>query len=424
VLTYFGWPEARETDAERAVRAGLVVAAAVAKMSVRGELLQVRIGIATGLVIIGEPIGSGDSRQQTAVGETPNLAARLQGLAGPGQVVIDAATRRQIGGLFECQDLGTVELKGLPAAVPAWRVVSENRTLGQFEALRSGATPLVGRDEEMELLLRRWAQAKGGNGRVVLISAEPGVGKSRLAETLAERIIGEPHTQLRYFCSPHHQDSALYPVIQMERAAGFMHADSPAARFAKLQALLAATTPPIEDMALIADLHGLPSVDIAPPLDVTPQRKKEKTFEALLRQIESLSRHQPVLLLFDDIHWVDPSSRELLDRVIERVTDWPVLLLAMFRPEFQPPWIGQPHVMMLTLPRLDRRDTPAMVANVAGNAALPTEIMEEIAERTDGVPLFVEELTKAVVEGGTQAPTALAPCHIRRCLCQPPCMPL
>ena len=374
-----------------------------------GEPLQVRVGIATGLVVIGEPIGSGDSRQQTAVGETPNLAARLQGLAGPNQVVIDAATRRQIGGLFECQDLGTVELKGLPVAVPAWQVLSENRTLGQFEALRSGATPLVGRDEEMELLLRRWAQAKAGNGRVVLISAEPGVGKSRLAEALAERIAAEPHTRLRYFCSPHHQDSALYPVIaQMERAAGFAHADAPAARLAKLQALLAATAPPMEDVALIAELHSLPSADLAPPLDVTPQRKKEKTFEALLRQVEGLSRQQPVLMMFDDLHWIDPSSRELLDRVIERVADWPVLLLAMFRPEFQPPWTGQPHVTMLTLARLDRRDTAAMVANVAGNAALPAEIVEEIAERTDGVPLFVEELTKAVLESGAQAPAALS----------------
>ena len=404
VLIYFGWPEARETDAERAVRAGLAVAAAVSAAPVSGEPLQVRIGIATGLVVIGEPIGSGDSRQQTAVGETPNLAARLQGLAGPNQVVIDAATRRQIGGLFECQDLGTVELKGLPVAVPAWQVLSENRTLGQFEALRSGATPLVGRDEEMELLLRRWAQAKAGSGRVVLISAEPGVGKSRLAEALAERIAAEPHTRLRYFCSPHHQDSALYPVIaQMERAAGFAHADGPAARLAKLQALLAATAPPMEDVALIAELHSLPSADLAPPLDVTPQRKKEKTFEALLRQVEGLSRQQPVLMIFDDLHWIDPSSRELLDRVIERVADWPVLLLAMFRPEFQPPWIGQPHVTMLTLPRLDRRNTAAMVANVAGNAVLPAEIMEEIAERTDGVPLFVEELTKAVLEAGAQA---------------------
>ena len=409
VLIYFGWPEARETDAERAVRAGLAVATAVSEISTSGETLHVRVGVATGLVVIGEPIGSGDSRQQTAVGETPNVAARLQGLAGPGQVVIDAATRRQIGGLFECQDLGTVELKGLLTGVPAWRVLSENRTLGQFEALRSGATPLVGRDEETDLLLRRWTQAKAGNGRVVLISAEPGVGKSRLAEALAERIAAEPHTRLRYFCSPHHQDSALYPVIaQMERAAGFLHADDAAARSAKLQSLLTPASPAIEDVALIAELHSLPSGDLAPPLEVTPQRKKEKTFEALLRQVESLSRQQPVLMLFDDLHWIDPSSRELLDRVIERVSDWPVLLLAMFRPEFQPPWTGQPHVTMLTLARLDRRDTAAMVANVARDAPLPPEIMEEIAERTDGVPLFVEELTKAVIESGAQASAALS----------------
>jgi class 3 adenylate cyclase len=409
VLIYFGWPEARETDAERAVRAGVAVAAAVSATPLRGEPLQVRIGIATGLVVIGEPIGSGDSRQQTAVGETPNLAARLQGLAVPGQVVIDASTRRQIGSLFECQDLGTVELKGLPVAVLAWQVLAENRTLGQFEALRSGATPLVGRDEEMELLLRRWTQAKAGTGRVVLISAEPGVGKSRLAEALAERIAAEPHLRLRYFCSPHHQDSALYPVIvQMERAAGFLHADTSAAKTVKLRAWLATTAPPVEDVALIAELHSLPSADLGAPLDVTPQRKKDKTFEALLRQVEGLARQQPVLMLFDDLHWIDPSSREWLDRVIERVADWPVLLLAMFRPEFQPPWIGQPHVTLLTLTRLDRRDTAAMVANVAGNAGLPTEIVEEIAERTDGVPLFVEELTKAVLEANAEAPTALS----------------
>jgi class 3 adenylate cyclase len=410
VLIYFGWPEARETDAERAVRAALAVAAAVSEAQAAGESLQVRIGIATGLVVVGEPIGSGDSRQQTAVGETPNLAARLQGLAGPGQVVIDAATRRQIGGLFECHDLGTFELKGLPMPIPAWHVMSENRTLGQFEALRSGTMPLVGREEEMELLHRRWVQAKAGTGRVVLISAEPGVGKSRLAEALAERIAAEPNTQLRFFCSPHHRDSALYPVIaHMDRAAGFQHGDEPAARLVKLQTLLAATAPPMEDVTLIAELQGLPSADLAPPLDVTPRRKKDKTFEALLRHFECLSRRQPVLMVFDDLHWIDPSSRELLDRTIERIADWPMLLLTMFRPEFQPPWAGQPHVAMLTLSRLDRHNTATMVTNVAGDAALLPDIVEEIAERTDGVPLFVEELTKAVLESGLQARMALSP---------------
>jgi class 3 adenylate cyclase len=311
VLIYFGWPEARETDAERAVRAGLAVADAVSEVFVRAETLQVRVGVATGVVVIGEPIGSGDARQQTAVGETPNLAARLQGLAGPNQVMIDAATRRQIGGLFEYRDLGNAALKGFAEEVPVWQVLGAGTAESRFEALHGATTPLIGRDEEMELLLRRWAQAKAGNGRVVLISAEPGLGKSRLAEALAERIADEPHTRLRYFCSPHHQDSSLYPVIaQMERAAGFAHSDGPAAKVAKLQALLATTEPPMEHVALIAELHSLPSADLAPPLDVTPQRKKEKTFEALLRQVEGLSRQQPVLIIFDDIHWIDPSSRE------------------------------------------------------------------------------------------------------------------
>jgi tetratricopeptide (TPR) repeat protein len=230
-----------------------------------------------------------------------------------------------------------------------------------------------------------------------------------LAEALAERIAAEPHTRLRYFCSPHHQDSALYPVVaQMERAAGFQAGDPPAGKIAKLQALLASTEPPIEDVALIAELHALPTVDFAPPLDLTPQRKKDKTFEALLRQVEGLSRQQPVLMVFDDLHWIDQSSNELLDRAAERIVEWPVLLLAIFRPEFQPPWTGQPHVTLLTLARLDRHDTAVMVANVAGNKALPSEIIEEIAERTDGVPLFVEELTRAMLEAGAEVPTALS----------------
>ena len=303
----------------------------------------------------------------------------------------------------------------------------------------------------MELLLRRWSQAKSGSGRVVLISAEPGVGKSRLTETLAERIAGEPHLRLRYFCSPHHQDSALYPVIaQMERAAGFAHEDTAEARLAKLQALLASAAasamqsvtrhsrasgnpdwqgralsmdsrfrgndievdkhllPAPEDLALLAELHALPLADLGPPLDWTPQRKKERTFEALLWQVEGLSRQQPVLMVFEDIHWIDPSSRELLDRTVERIGKWPVLMLATFRPEFQPPWTGQPHMTTIALTRLDRRDTAAMVENIAGNASLAAEIVEEIAERTDGVPLFVEELTKTVLESGAGGTAALS----------------
>ena len=411
VLAYFGYPHAHEDDAEQAVRAGLALIDAVGELQAP-QRLQVRIGIATGLVVVGDLIGAGSAQEQAVVGETPNLAARLQALADPGAIVIAESTCRQIGARFEIHDLGPQSLKGFAEPQRAWRVLSENRALGRFEALRSGTTPLVGRGEEMDLLLRRWGQAKAGSGRVVLMSAEPGVGKSRLTEALAEQIAAEPHVRLRYFCSPHHQNSALYPVIaQMERAAGFVREDSPDAKLAKLQALLAPTMPPIQDVVLLAEMLSLPAADIAPPLDVSPQRKKEKTFEVLLRQIERLSSQQPVLMVFEDIHWIDPSSRELLDRIIEQIANWPVLLVATFRPEFQPPWTGQPHVTTLALTRLDRHDTAAMVKTIAGTAALPTEIVQEIAERTDGVPLFVEELTKAVLESGTQATTLSAAPH-------------
>ena len=408
VLVYFGYPHAHEDDPEQAVRAGLALIDAVGELQVP-QRLQVRIGIATGLVVVGDLIGAGSAQEQAVVGETPNLAARLQALADPGAIVISESTRRQIGARFEVSDLGSQSLRGFAEPQRAWRALSENRVLGRYEALRSGATPLVGRDEELDLLLRRWAQAEAGSGRVVLISGEPGVGKSRLAEALAQRISGERHTRLRYFCSAHHQDSALHPIIaQMERTAGFARDDVPTARLAKLQAVLAATAPPLEDVALIAELHSLPSADRAPPLEVTPRRKKEKMFEALLRQVQRLSQAQPVLMMFEDVHWIDPSSRELLDRTVERIANWPVLLLATFRPEFQPPWTGQPQVTTLALTRLDRHDTAAMVQNIAGNAALPTEIVAEIVERTEGVPLFVEELTAAVLESGAQGTAALS----------------
>jgi class 3 adenylate cyclase len=409
VLAYFGYPHAHEDDAEQAVRAGLALIAAVGELQTPHRL-QVRVGIATGVVVVGDLIGTGSAQEHEIVGETPNLAARLQALAEPGAVVISESTHRQIGGLFEARDLGPQSLKGFAELQRAWCVFSEQRALGRFEALRSGgATPLVSCDEEMDLLLRRWAQLKGGRGRVVLISGEPGVGKSRLAEVLAERIVSEQHVRLRYFCSPHHQGSSLYPVIaQMERAASFSRDDLAEEKLAKLRAVLDVTSLPIEDVALIADLHSLPTIDFAPPLDVTPQRKKEKTFEALLRHVEGLSRQQPLLMVFEDIQWIDPSSRELLDRTIERIASWPVLLVATFRPEFLPPWVGQPHVAMLTLTRLDRHDTAEMVANIAGNAVLSDDIVQEIAERTDGVPLFIEEVTKAVLESDPKAATALS----------------
>ena len=408
VLVYFGYPQAHEDDAEQAVRAGLTLVDAVGELHA-AEPRHVRIGIATGLVVVGDLIGAGSAQEQAIVGETPNLAARLQALAEPNTVVIAESTCRQIGARFETEALGLQSLKGFANPQRVWRVLSENRALSRFEALRSGEVPLVGRDEELDQLLRRWEQAKAGAGQVVLISAEPGMGKSRLTEALWEKIAAEPHVRLRYFCSAHHQDSALYPlIVQMERAAGFARDDAPAAKLDKLQSMLASAAASAEDVALIAELHSLPSADVAPLLDLTPQRKKEKTLEALLLQVERSSRQQPVLMVFEDMHWADPSSHELMDRAIERIANWPVLLLATFRPEFRPPWTRQPHVTTLSLSRLDRSNTATMVGNIAGDHTLPSDIVLEIAERADGVPLFVEELTKAVLEAGAQGPAALS----------------
>jgi class 3 adenylate cyclase/predicted ATPase len=398
VLIYFGYPQAHEDDAERAVRAGLAVIEAVGKLPAR-EDLRVRLGIATGLAVVGDLIGEGAAQERGVVGETPNLAARLQALAMPNALVIGEATRRQIGGLFDLEDFGPQQLAGFAEPQPAWRVIGESAMLSRFEALRSGETPLVGREEEVELLVRRWQQAKGGEGRVVLISGEAGIGKSRLTAALSEHIGTEPHTRLRYFCSPHHQDSALYPFIaQLERAAGFARDDTVEEKLGKLRALLTPGSRDDDDIALLSELLSLPSS--AADLNLSPQRKREKLFEALLGQLEAEARRRPVLMVFEDAHWIDPTSRELMDLTVDRVRHLPVLLAITFRPEFQPPWGGRAHVTSLTLNRLGERDGEALVQKLAGNAALNVDIVAEIVERTDGVPLFVEELTKAVLEAG------------------------
>jgi class 3 adenylate cyclase/tetratricopeptide (TPR) repeat protein len=402
VLVYFGYPQAHEDDAERAVRAGLAVIEAVCRLNVKSAKLQARVGIATGLVVVGDLIGEGSAQEQSVVGETPNLAARLQALAEPETVVIAAGTRRLVGDLFEYRHLGAVEVKGIAGPVPAWQVLRPSVLASRFEALRGSAlTPLVGRNEEIDLLLRRWARAKAGDGQVVLISGEAGLGKSRIAVALAERLLPEPHLRLQYFCSPYYQESALFPFIdQLGRASGFAHDDPPAVKLEKLEALLARAVPPGEDVAFLADLMSLAPSERHPLANRSPQRKKERTLEALIRQLEGLAHQQPVVMVFEDAHWIDPTSRELLDLTVERIRSLPVLLVVTFRPEFQSPWTGQPQVSMVALNRLERRDRTALVEQVAGDKALPDEIIAQIAARTDGVPLFVEELTKSVLESG------------------------
>jgi len=401
VLVYFGYPQAHEDDAERAVRAGLELVATVAALNTRASL-RTRIGIATGLVVVGDLIGAADARERGIVGETPNLAARLQGIADPDMVVMAESTRRLVGNLFELQDLGTRQLKGMAGRVRAWVALQPSSLESRFEALHTtGLAALVGRDEEIDLLMRRWKQAKTGEGRVVLISGEPGIGKSRLTAALCEHIRSEPHVRLRYFCSPHYQDSALYPfIVQLERAAGFTRDDDIGTKLGKLRTLLSPATRDEDDITLLNELLSLPSA--AADLTLSPQRRREKLFETLLTQLEAESRRLPVLMIFEDAHWIDPTSRELLDLTVDRVRRLRVLLAITFRPEFQPTWAGRSHVTSLMLNRLDERDGAALAQELAGKTVLAADIVAAIVERTDGVPLFVEELTKAVLESTGQ----------------------
>jgi class 3 adenylate cyclase len=403
VLVFFGYPQAHEDDAERAVRAGLDLIQAVGGLKSSAPL-QARVGIATGLVVVGDLVGSGAAQEQAVVGETPNVAARLQSAAKPNTVVIAESTRKLLGNLFDVEDLGPQDLKGIGDPVRAWAVLRPASVESRFDALHaSGLTELVGREEELELLVRRWSKAKTGEGQVVLLSGEAGIGKSRLTAALMERLEGEPHTRLRYFCSPQHTDSALYPIIgQMERAAGFAYNDSLKTKLDKLDAVLAQTSTPKQDAALMADMLSLPNDGRCTRLDLAPEQRRQRTLKALLSQMEALAQQSPVLMIFEDAHWADPTSLEVFGRIVDRIATLRVVLIVTFRPEFEPPWIGRPYVTALTINRLAQRDIEAMIDRVVGNKFIPASVRHDIIERTDGIPLFVEEMTKAVLEAGSE----------------------
>jgi class 3 adenylate cyclase/predicted ATPase len=431
VLAYFGYPQAHEDDAEQAVRSALALIEAVPNLRVRHDAaLQVRVGVATGLVVVGDLIGEGAAQEQAVVGETPNLAARLQALAEPGQLVISNSTRRLTGGMFEYRDLGRVTLKGLGDPVQAWVVTGSSRIESRFEAHHeTKLTPLVGREEELELLLHRWQRAKSGEGQVVLLSGEPGIGKSRLTVALEERIKSDPHTRVRYFCSPQHTDSALYPVIShLRRAARLAPDDTLEQRLAKVTSLLPPfaalawferENPPEQKLAtlealfrappsghdeqtvaLLADFMSVPTGGKHRLSELSPKRRKEKVLEALSMLFAVLAAQKPVLMVLEDAQWIDPTTLEALTSAVERVRQMAVLIVISARSEFVPPWPAHPHVTTLSLTRLSWDDATAVVKGVTGGKELPREVLEQILTRTDGVPLFLEELSKSVVESG------------------------
>jgi predicted ATPase len=362
------------------------------------------VGVATGLVVVGDLIGVGEAQERGVVGETPNLAARLQGVAEPNTVVIAESTRKLLGNFFDLQDLGPQDLKGISGPVSAWAVLRPALVESRFEALRaSGSTELVGREEELDLLLRRWSKVKVGEGRVVLLSGEAGIGKSRLTAALLERLAAEPHTRLRYFCSPQHTDSSLYPIIgQMERAAGFAHDDTAQAKLNKLDTVLAQSFTQPQDAALFVEMLSLPDDGRYSAPQLTSEQRRQKTLEALTAQLEVLSRQKPVLMIFEDAHWADPTSLEAFGRVVDRIRTLRVLLIVTYRPEFEPPWIGRPHVTALILNRLGEGQIAAIIDGITGNKLLPPSVRQDIIERTDGIPLFVEEMTKAVLEAESE----------------------
>jgi predicted ATPase len=310
-----------------------------------------------------------------------------------------------VGNLFEFEDLGAQNLKGIEGPVRAWVALRPASVESRFDALHtSGLTELVGREEELELLLRRWSKTKTGEGQVVLLAGEPGIGKSRLTAALLERLATEPHTRLRHFCSPQHTNSALYPTIgHFERTAGFTRDDTLQTKLDKLDALLAQSSTSAQDAALFADMLSLPNDGRYPVLDLTPQQRRQRTLDALVSQVAALSCQNPMLMIFEDAHWTDPTGLELFSRIVDKISTLRVLLIVTFRPEFDPPWIGRPYVTALTINRLAEREVGALIDCVVGNRSLSPNVRQNIIAHTDGIPLFVEEMTRAVLEAGSES---------------------
>lgn len=405
VLVYFGYPRAHEHDAEHAVQAALALIAAIGKLDTAAPgRLEVRVGIATGLVVVGDIVGSGAAQERGVVGETPNLAARLQALAEPGMVVIADATRRLVGDLFLLASLGAQQLKGLAGPVLAWAVQGTNAIDGRFEALhRRGLGALVGRERECAVLEQSWSRARTNDGQIVLIAGEAGIGKSRLVAAILEHVGADAPTQLRYYCSPQHTNSALYPIArQMERRANFTREDDPRARLDKLDMALGGSSAPVSHRAAIADLLQLANDGRYPADDLTPAQRRRRLLETIVLDIESQARTNPVLMIFEDLHWIDPTSLELLGQLIEAIAALPVLLVATFRAEFAPPWTARPHIKAMTITRLGAQETEALLDEVIGEQPLPAHVRKEIIDRADGIPLFVQEMTKAVLEAGSE----------------------
>jgi class 3 adenylate cyclase/predicted ATPase len=403
-LVYFGYPEAHEDDAERAVRAGLTLIDAMATMRLTVQVRpQVRVGIATGLVVVGELIGEGTAQERVAVGETLNLAARVQAVASPDSVVVPELTHRLAGAAFDYEDLGLHELKGIPEAARLWRVVGESTARGRFDSrVVGGLTPLVGRAEEIALLRRRWDQAKDGDGQLILLSAPAGFGKSRMTQAFRDNLDDRSITCLQYFGSPFHVNSAFYPFIrQLEWAAGIVRTDTGSQKLDKLEAILdGAAEGGTEAAALVADLLSIPFGERYPPLQLTEVVQKQRTMEVLEEQLVLLSRRDAVLVLFEDTHWIDPTSIELMDRIIRRVADLPVMIIVTYRPEFAPPWLDLGHVTMLKLNHLGRSQVVDLIHKTAGGKTLPEAIVKQIASKSQGIPLFIEEITRAILESG------------------------